>query len=126
MKLTADNVEKIFMDCLFTKDEDPSAAVKVEGIVSNFGFHPDRLKSHEEDIYSMLKELPKEFQKDGGDGGWSFLNACNDKDGGQWTGLHQKMEQLFVLGIAIGKARWCMPKNMWKMFPGGMPYVTVL
>lgn len=125
MKLTSDNVEVIFADCLFNDGEDASNAVKVEGIVSNFGLHPERLKVHEEEIYSMLKQLPKPFQKDGG-GGWSFLNACNDKDDNQWTGLQMTMEQLVVLGIAVGRVRYCMSRDMWSMFPGGVPYFVVL
>lgn len=125
MKLTAKNVQSIFQDCLFKENEDVTTAIIAEGIVSSFGFHPDRLKSHKEDIYSMLKELPKEFQKDDG-GGWSFLNACNDKDGNQWTGLHQIMEHLFALGIACGKVKSCMPREAWQAFPGGMPYYVVL
>ena len=124
MELTAENVETVFMECLFKGGENSSNAIIAEGITSKFGLHPDRIKEQEENIYSMLKELPEQFQKKVG-GGWSFLNACNDKNGKQWTGLHQKMEQLFVLGIACGKAKYLMPRDMWSAFPGGMPYCVV-
>ena len=122
--LTAKNVETIFMDCLFRDDEDTSKAVIVEGILNQFGFHPDRLESHKQAIAEMLAELPDEFQSDKG-GGWSFLNACMTKAGEQW-GEHQNMEQLFTLGIATKKANWLMPRKMWKALPGGMPYVVVM
>ena len=131
MKLTSENVENIFVTCLFEDKDDtinalenPNDAIKVEGIMSNVGFHPDRIKEHTDDIVSMLDDLPNEFKADGG-GGWSFLNACNDKDGNQWTDLHMRMEQLFMLGMAAGKAKYTLPKEMWNVLPGGMPYVVI-
>jgi hypothetical protein len=72
----------------------------------------------------MLSDLPDEFQARKG-GGWSFLNACMDRHGHQWTGLHQQQERLFALGIACGKARWLFPRQLWTSLPGGMPYVSV-
>jgi len=124
MKLTAENVNSVFIDCLFKDGEQTEDHVKVKGLVSTFGFHPERIKEHNEEIYSMLKQLPDSFQKDSG-GGMSFLNACDDADGNQWTGLHQTMEQLVVLGIGIDKVKYCLSREMWKAFPGEMPYFVV-
>ena len=127
--LTAEKVEEIFMDCLFRKEEINKGIpikepIKVEGLVNTFGFHPDRVKKHKEEIKSLLRELPDQFFKNGG-GGWSFLNLCNTKDGEQWTGLHQRMEQLVCLGIAIGKVRYNLPRENWNILPGGVPYVSI-
>lgn len=75
----------------------------------------------------MLLQLPKEFQKGSGSGGGiSFLNACNDVSGKQWTDSHQVMEQLFALGIGCNKVKCLMPREMWKVLPGGMPYYVVV
>ena len=123
-KLTAENVVKVFEDCLFHDGEDTNNHVKAEGITMTVGFHPGRLDKHRKKIEAMLQELPNEFQKSGGSG-WSFLNACMDKHGNQWTGLHRTMEQLFLLGIAIGKVQCQLPKEMWSALPGGMPYYVV-
>ena len=124
MKLTSENVERLFLDCLFKDGENTSNSIIAEGIRSKFGFHKERLNTHSDDISKVLAQLPKEFQKDSG-GGMSFLNACNNSDGGQWTGLHAVMEQLFVLGIASGKVSCLMPRDMWAALPGGMPYYVV-
>lgn len=123
MNLTSENVESIFLDCLFQEDEDRTSAIMVEGIINDFGFHPDRLKQHEEDIYSLLRELPEEFQMNGI--GASFLNACNNKDGVLW-GQHRNIEQLVTLGIGIEKVRYMLPRQLWEALPGGVPYLTVL
>ncbi len=123
-KLTSDRVTKTFLDCLFKEGEDTSNHIKAEGIVTNVGFHPERLASHKSEVDEMLGELPKEFQKDSG-GGWSFLNACNDKDGNQWTGLHRTMEQLFLLGIALERVKIQLPREVWSALPGGMPYLVI-
>lgn len=117
-------VEAIFLDCLFEEGEDTSNHVRAEGVQQTAGFHPDRLQSHKAEIEAMLDELPEEFKESGG-GGWSFLNACNDKHGNQWTGLHQRMEQLFQLGIGIGKVRATLPREMWSALPGGVPYYVI-
>ena len=124
MKLTSENVNEVFLDCLFRDDEDTENHIKAEGITSSVGFHPERLTSHKEDVKSMLQELPDDFQSGKG-GGMTFLNACNDKNDHQWTDLHCRMEQLFQLGIALELAKWQLPRDMWKVLPGGMPYVTV-
>jgi hypothetical protein len=122
--LTSQAVDEMMTKCLFTDDEEMGSAVKVEGIVNRYAFHPTRIMQNADAIGEMLGELPDEFQASKG-GGWSFLNACMDRHGNQWTGLHQQQERLFALGIAAGKARWLMPREMWKVLPGGMPYVAV-
>jgi hypothetical protein len=125
MKLTAENVHHVFMDCLFDDEEEKKNPVIAEGITVNVGFKPDKIQKNEENIYNMLKQLPDSFQKDSG-GGMSFLQACEDKEGNQWTGMHQTMQELFLLGLASGKARYCLPKDLWSALPGGMPYLMVL
>lgn len=120
MTLTAENVETVFMNCLFLEGEDTSQAKIVKGIVSEYGFHPQRLESYKVKIAEMLGCLPDEFREDKG-GGWSFLNACNTKDGYQW-GEHRNIEQLLALGIATQQAKMLLPREMWHVLPGGMPY----
>lgn len=133
MTLTADRVEEIFCDCLFADEEVEgqnleeieARAVVAEGILNPFGFHPERLASHRDEVYEMLSELPDNYRASEG-GGWSFLAACDDKHGNQWTGLHRTMDHLFALGIGLGLAKWLLPREMWARLPGGMPYVVFL
>ena len=124
MKLNAELVHTTFIECLF-QDEESTENYKVgEGIQLKVGFNPEQLKDKETLIEELLKDLPLEFQKDSG-GGMSFLNMCNDKNGNQWTGLHQEMDELVALGTATGKLSFLMPREMWNMLPGGMPYLVV-
>lgn len=123
-------VEEMFSDCLY-KEEDmkgiedvPKDAVIVEGIFDKFGFHPGRLEKKRAKVIELLKVLPHQFRKNGG-GGWSFLNACNQENGVQWTILHQRMEQLFCLGMGLGLVKCQMPREMWDILPGGMPYYVI-
>jgi hypothetical protein len=130
--IDAERVVKILRDCLFKEDEladgqTPPTAVIVEGILHPFGLHPERLENHRDEVTTMLQSLPKQFHttENGGDGGWSFLNACQDANDVQWTGLHVTMDALFVLGIGLGLAAWLLPREYWNVLPGGMPYVVV-
>lgn len=123
-KLTAKNVEQVFVDCLFRADEDTQDAKIVEGVVRKFGFHPQRLAQHKQEIADLLSQLPETFRSDKG-GGWSFLNACVTQEGDQW-GEHTNIEQLLVIGIATEQAKMLLPRTMWSALPGGMPYFSVL
>jgi len=124
MKLSAENVQTIFEKCLSVSRGELDL-LPIEGIMGTYDFRKSKINEHAKDIANMLKELPDEFQKDGG-GGMSFLNACQNNTGEQWTGLHRRMEELFVLGIAANKVKSVMPRDLWPVLPGGMPYYVVL
>lgn len=130
MMIDTRKIDEMLTDCLLNEDEivdnapkDGIEIVKVEGIVHKFGLHKERLESHREDVAAMLDQLPDSFHAKSG-GGMSFLNACVDKNDHQW-GEHRNMEALFVLGIGLGLAKWCLPRSMWSALPGGMPYVAI-
>lgn len=123
--LTPDKVEDIFIDCLFKHGEYNENRVVARGVVETSWFHPERLESHRAEIEMLLNELPEEFRKDSASGGASFLEACYDKHGNLWTGLHRTMERLFQLGIAIGKVECLAPPDLWTILPGGMPYFAI-
>ncbi len=123
-RLDPECVSKIFNECLFKDGENTDNHIKAEGVKTAIGFHPDRIEKNKEEIKLMLNELPDGFKKSKG-GGWSFLQACDDRHGNQWTGMHQTMEQLFQLGIAVRLVKSMFPKGRWAMFPGGMPYYVV-
>jgi len=120
-------VHELVKKCLY-KDEEifggkpPEGHILVEGIVNKFAFHPGRIATHKEEIRALLNEMPDDFHKHKG-GGMSFLNLCMDKHGVHWA-EHPTMGSLVCLGIAAGMASYCTPRDMWNMFPGGMPYIT--
>ena len=124
MNLTAEKVHTVFMKCLFKEGEQTDNHKIGQGVMIKVGFNPERLKENEPVIIEMINDLPDEFKKTGG-GGISFLNMCNDKNGNQWADLHKTMDELVVLGNAIGKLSFLMPKEMWSVLPGGMPYLVV-
>lgn len=123
-KLDSSRVEAIFMDCLFNEGEDTTGFVPAEGITTKVGFHPVRLAGHKAEVEALLDELPDVFKMSGG-GGMSFLQAHEDRHGRQWTDYHKHMEQLFQLGIGVGKVVCLMPREAWHALPGGVPYYGV-
>lgn len=126
MELNSTNVSEVFGKCLygehFDENEKRDDAVFVEGIVHNFVFKKENLEENKENILDMLCCLPEEFQKQVG-GGWSFLQACVDNKGNQWAD-HMVMEQLFSLGIGLGVCKYLLPKELWKVLPGSVPYIV--
>lgn len=124
MRLNAAKVRDVFMYCLFTDGENTDSALIVDGARGQIGFHPERLQERADTIAEWLQELPDDFHAEKG-GGLSFLNAALDKHGTHW-GEHQSIDQLFTLGVGAGKAKYCLPREMWGALPGGMPYLVVL
>ena len=124
-KLEPMAVHTIFMDCLFDPEEivngEPSVpAIAIEGITMDVGLHAGRVAGHKAEIRELVDQVPEIFKN-----GMTFLNLCEDKDGNQWTGMHLAMQELVFLGIAAGYMKYCAPKDMWSILPGGMPYVQV-
>lgn len=127
MKSLSEQVNEVFLDCLYRNDEvgadkkPPADAVIVEGLVATYGLHPTRLESHREKVRWFLNEMPAPFHKSTG-GGWSFLNLCVDRNEEQWA-EHPTMEQLVVLAIGLHMGSYCVPRELWGALPGSVPYV---
>lgn len=128
MKLTSENVDKVIYDCLYGDCEDVHEALskgkRAEGVKLKILFNPEKIEKHRDDIKNMLSQLPLAFRKKDG-GGWSFLQMCNDAEGNQWTGEQKQMDALVCLGLAIDELRFCLPRGMWRVLPGGMPYIQI-
>ena len=120
--LQAERVDRIFRDCLI--GDRTGKYREVEGVMMRARFSTDKLEEHHEMIAAMLACLPDNF-REGRGGGWSFLNACEDRDGRQWTSLHETVDQLVVLGIGTGAVRFSLDRELWGSMPGGMPYFTI-
>lgn len=129
MELTAKNVEEIFTQALFTKDEDIADPrynniMNGEAVMATYGFNGNRLEPRKEDVRAMLMQLPDNFFQSKG-GGWSFLQACMRSDGVQW-GEHRSIDMLVALGNALGLVKFALPRDMWEVLPGGMPYFIII
>lgn len=124
MELTTAIVRNIFLDCLIWEmTPDTAEVVIVEGLTKKVVFSVEKVKSHSDTIYALLNELPETFF-DGRGGGWSFLNMAQDKNGNQW-GEQINAQELMLLGIASGYMNYLLPRDVWFLLPGGVPYVVV-
>jgi len=121
MNLTAENVHNIFKKCLSNDSVDIKI---VDGVLTKASFCVKKLEENKSNISDMLNDLPDYFKKGSGDG-WSFLNMCEDKNGVQWTDFHATVDELVCLGIAVDKMSYLMPRDFWKVLPGGMPYLVI-
>lgn len=120
--LTSEKVRDIFGFGLFKDDEIENGKptgdfIEVEGVTGKFGFHP-RIKDKKEEIQTLINELNPNFKE-----GWTFLNLPFDKHDNHW-GEHLNCEQLYVISKAVGLAQFSMPREMWEVLPGGMPYIA--
>ena len=123
--LTPHAVDSVFEKCVAVGTEPSNTPIIVAaGIMGDAPFVTSKIDEHHGEIAALLEELPDTFKASGG-GGMSFLNACEDRHGRLWTGVHGTMERLFMLGMAAGLVVCLMPRDMWSMLPGGMPYYMV-
>lgn len=129
-ELTAKNVEQIFEECFYAgrikqAHKEKGVIIVVQGALAKIAFRSDKINANRQEIQEMLYQLPAPFLEEKGGQGWSFLNACNNYRGEQWTGLHSIMDMLFCLGTAIGKVKCLLAPALWKALSGGMPYYQV-
>jgi len=134
MKLTAENVHATIKACLpksvtdkqreaLQEGKEIDGIIPVKGVVGGFAFIKTKLEAKREDVRSMLADLPDDFHEDKG-GGMSFLNACMTRDGEHW-GEQPTVSELLCLGMGLGIAKILMPREMWDVLPGGVPYFSV-
>ena len=124
----SERVKEIILDCLYRPEQlidnkPPKDCIMVKGIMTTFGFNPERVDFHKDEIKGILDTMAPSFHMNTA-GGMSFLNLCMDKGGVQWTGMHRRMDELCVLGIACGMANYIGDRDFWKALPGGMPFVV--
>jgi hypothetical protein len=118
--LSSQTIDDLMHDCL-TEDSD---GLTVEGVVNNYVLDKKALETHREDLKALAAQLPLEFHMSTG-GGWSFRNLCMNREGVQWTSFHHVQEALCVLLIGLDVAEWVLPREMWQILPGGMPYFVI-
>ena len=95
----------------------------VEGTLQNFAFNRSALEGFRSEIISMLNQLPDSFMDDGGMG-ISLMQMVATKDDELW-GEQYTADELFVLAKGLGLAKFTLPREMWQILPGAMPYITV-
>ena len=127
MKLTSSNVQHVYLDCLVSHTnpgDGETTTPDIHGVIHRAKFWQSKIDENADDINDLLDQLPAGFHAGEG-GGWSFLQACIDRDDEHW-GEHLHMEMLFLLGLAIGRVREPEPfASMRGSLPGGMPYYVI-
>lgn len=135
-ELNSENVHKIFQDCLFKQTEINNNAPTVEfnyveGIKHKVLFSTERLNNNKMKIAKLIDMLPLiplpepilVGKSSVSSLPQSFLCLCCDKNGRLWTGDHQTMEFLMVLGIACGIIEYAIPREKWGELAGSVPVI---
>lgn len=115
-------VHTLIQDCLYASPDDvpadKNAVALVEGVHLRFGFDPTAVERNRARIDALIDAVvPDRFYE-----GMSFLQLCEDRSGAQW-GEHRDMDALLCLSIAVKRAKILLPREMWFVMPGGVPYV---
>lgn len=123
LKLTIENVEKIFFDCFLPENyTDDTKVILVNAVTGNFGFDPEKIEKHAADIQQMISQLSSKF--DEVNGGYSFMNLPFKGETDELWGEQINGDHLMALGLASG---WMMltfeERDMWSILPGAVPYV---
>ena len=118
MKLEATNVEKVFAECIKNDESCRAEVVTVAGITKSFTFFELVLCQWENDIIDLLSQLPEAFL----DKGDAFHKMGYNRENLQWTTDNAIMEKLVVLGIAIGRSVFYLPKSSQQI---NVPYVVI-
>lgn len=96
----------------------------VKGTINNYAFNKQVLAHFRDDVVKMLDQLDDSFMDDAG-GGMSLMNMVATKNGEHW-GEQPTADALFAMANGLGLAHFSLPREMWHILPGSMPYVTVM
>ena len=123
MQLTAENVEKIFLDCFLKEGyTDETKVIPVNSVTGNFGFDPDKIEKYSEDIRDMIGQLSSNFDEK--NQGYTFMNLPFKGEAPEQWGEQRNGDQLMALGLASGWMKLTLEDRlMWAALPGGVPYV---
>lgn len=120
LKLSTENVQAIYNDCLFRKDQGIEFAFLREGYYLTVLFDHEKIKEHNHDISRLCEQLPRKFMKSSREGD-IFLNLWKNNEGQQWAKDHVVMDQLMIMGLATEKIELIVPTYLTE----GMPYIVV-
>ena len=123
LKLTIENVEKIFLDCFLPNNyTDNTKVIPVNTVTGNFGFDPEKIEKHAADIQQMISQLSSNF--DEANEGYSFMNLPFKGENDELWGGQINGDHLMALGLASGWMKFTIEdKYLWQALPGGVPYV---
>ena len=125
MELNVENVKNVFFSCLFDDKELKNGRPPKElwamggGIVRQVVFDKRKIEQKEEDIKSLLSQLPESFFSENGS---CFVNMPTNKKGELW-GEQMHAEQLYQLGKAAGFI-WNTPRELWPI-SFGVPIIII-
>lgn len=122
IELTNENVESIFLDCLFKENELVDGQpienfCMAEGVINTVCFNENRLNQHKKEIEDLIDKILNIGQ------GIPFVVMCESVEGYQWTNDHVYMEQLMLLGIGSEILIYPVGRELWNILPGGLPYI---
>lgn len=120
LKLSTENVQAIYNDCLFKKDQGFEFAIMKEGYHFLAFFDREKLEEHKGDISRLCEQLPRKFMKSSREGD-IFINMWMNNEGQQWAEDHVAMDQLMIMGLATEKFELIVPTYITE----GMPYIVV-
>ena len=123
LKLTIENVEKIFLDCFLPNNyTDNTKVIPVNTVTGNFGFDPEKIEKHAADIQQMISQLSSNF--DEANEGYSFMNLPFKGENDELWGGQINGDHLMALGLASGWMKLTIEdKYLWQALAGGVPYV---
>lgn len=96
--------------------------MRVECIIHSFVFSSEKLAEAKPRIAAVIRAVASDSFLRGKGGGMSFLSLCEDRAGSLWA-EHGTMEMLVGLAIGAGLGGFCLPREVWNVLPGAMPYV---
>jgi len=123
LKLTAENVRKVFLDCFLPeKYTDDTKVIPVATVTGQFGFDPEKIEKYAFDIHGMISQLSSNF--DEVNQGYTFMQLPFKGENDEQWGEQIDGDHLMALGLASGWMKLTLEnREMWKILPGSVPYV---
>lgn len=123
LKLTAEHVKEIFLDCFLPENyTDDTKVIIVSTVTGLFGFDPEKIEKHAADIHQMISQLSSKF--DEVNQGYTFMCLPFKGENGEPWGEQIDGNRLMALGLASGWMKLTVEdRKKWNILPGAVPYV---
>ena len=118
-ELSSENLMTIFNRCYSKISTEET--ITIDGVFHSYIFEKEKINSERKYIEMLLSKVSQTLNV-----GCPFLKLNTTYTGSIWTNNTEEIEKLLVLGIAINKIRFLKPRDRWKSFPNGIPFIIMV
>ncbi|MGZ3773013.1 MAG: hypothetical protein ACXVCY_04505 [Pseudobdellovibrionaceae bacterium] len=98
----------------------------IQGYTVDVMVDTECVSKYKSELINLISQVDKKFLVDSTEpeaGGYTMLGLTRNALGEEWFD-YPTAERFVIICMAIGKAKYCFPRERWSELLGGVPYVV--